>query len=325
MRDVGGESAGMKSPTPLPADLGRSFSVATARAHGVSPARLRAGDLDTPFHGVRMTGDPAADLTAEHRRLALAFAAKSTPDAFFSHVTAAVLWGLPLPSSVLRKPGIDVAVLTPRRNPRGRGVRGHEVDAALVAVIRHPVHGVLLASPASTWAMLGGVLRDPYDLVAAGDAVVRTPQHPADPVALAALADLAAATRAGRRVGVPALREALPRIRTGSSSRPETWTRLTLVDHGLPEPELAWEVCDANGQFLARVDLAYPQARVAIEYEGEHHLRDVGQWTRDILRYDLLAAEGWRVIRVTKEELTVRPAALVARVRAVLRAADVRP
>ena len=168
-------------------------------------------------------------------------------------------------------------------------------------------------SPATTWASLGGVLAHPYDLVAAGDAVVR--DWRTEP--LATIDQLRAVIAAGRRVGIDRLRDAVPRVRTRAASRPETRCRLELVDAGLPEPELNYDVFEA-GLWLACVDLAYPAARVAVEYEGEHHLLDPEQWARYILRYERLAAAGWLVIRVTKSELFEHPEAMVRRVRAAI-------
>jgi hypothetical protein len=180
-----------------------------------------------------------------------------------------------------------------------------------------------VTSPTTTWASLGARIADTYDLVAVADYFVRIPRMPGgfdvdlgDPIA--DLGQLRAAVFAGRRVGGPALRAALPRVRTGSSSRPETWMRLTLVDHGLPEPVLDHDVFDGDGMFIAALDQAYPALRVGVEYEGEHHRTDAHQWTRDIRRYERLAAEGWIIVRVTKEMLFHQPARFVARVRAAL-------
>lgn len=179
----------------------------------------------------------------------------------------------------------------------------------------HPRFGVRVTTPASTWATLGAVLRDEYDLVAVGDAVVREPMFLDDPPALGSLDQLRAAVSVGRRVGLPALRAALPRVRTRSASWAETRCRLILIDAGLPEPMLNLEVRDARGDLVACIDLAYPTCRIAIEYEGEHHLTDPTQWAKDIARHEALTAMGWLVIRVTKADLRARGATLVARVR----------
>ncbi|WP_029149845.1 endonuclease domain-containing protein [Microbacterium indicum] len=108
---------------------------------------------------------------------------------------------------------------------------------------------------------------------------------------------------AGLRTSDPALtwanlRRSLSRARTGSSSRPETWTRLMLVDDGLPEPEIDYDIVDESGRFVACADLAYPERRVLIEYEGEGH-RERAQFERDIDRYARLQALGWREVRLT--------------------------
>lgn len=168
--------SGPMKPRPLPSSLGRVFSVAAAKDAGVSPRRLRSRDLDRPFRGVRVRfGSPAADDVDAHLRAVLAYAATMPEAQFFSHVTAAVLWGLPLPQDVLRAAMPDVAVLGPGRTPRSGGVRGHRLVHASTRVCRHPLWGVQVLAPASTWATLGAVLPDVRDLVAAGDAVVRAP------------------------------------------------------------------------------------------------------------------------------------------------------
>lgn len=120
-------------------------------------------------------------------------------------------------------------------------------------------------------------------------------------------------------MGVARLREALPQIRTRSASRPETHLRLVVVDAGLSEPELNYEVFDA-GMYLGALDLAYPRLKIGLEYEGEHHLLDPDQWARDIARYERLTAAGWIIVRVTKTQLFSDPAELVARVRRAITA-----
>lgn len=303
----------------IPTELGRTFAVATALRHGVSASRLRGSDLDRPFHGVRsirVAGDQDADIAALVWDRAFSFAERMSRHEFFSHMTSAVLWGLPLPG--LRSLDLDVGVFAPHRLPRGRGVRGHQLRSALGAVVEHPGASVRLLDPASTWASLGAHLH-PYDLVAVGDAITREWRLPEGQPPLATLAELEAAVLAGRRVGVGALRLALPRVRTRSASRPETWLRLRLVDAGLPEPELNLAVPLGRGVYVA-LDLAYPFRQVGIEYEGDHHRTDPAQWLRDIERYEMLADAGWRIVRVTRRDLFERPQQLIARVRAALRA-----
>jgi len=304
---------------PLPEALSSSFSVGAARAEGVSASRLRAADLTAPFHGVRSRGDTRRVGSAEDALLdaAQAYAHRMVAGQFLSHVAAAVLWGLPLPLAVVGGRDLDVCVHAPRRAPTGRGVAGHVVIPTLAHVVRHPVHGIAVSTPASTWAMLAVVLHDDRDLVAVADAAIREPMHRSQPAPLATRAQLAAAVAAGRRAGAARLRALLPRAIPRSRSRAETWLRLVLVAAGLPEPDANVDVVEA-GVWLGQVDLAYPALRIAIEYEGEHHLTDPRQWAADIARYDRLADAGWRVIRVTKGEVFGSSTDLIERVRRAL-------
>lgn len=111
------------------------------------------------------------------------------------------------------------------------------------------------------------------------------------------------------------LEHALTLIREDAWSPRETTTRLQLVRGGLPEPVLNTDVVDVAGRFLACLDMAYPEYRVAVEYQGElHH----NSYARDIERVERLRAAGWIVIQVSRV-LAANPAELVCRVGAALR------
>jgi len=328
-----------QQPAPLPPNLGQFFSAVQARALGVSPARLRAADLESPFRGARVMRAPAATGSAERassdivereqarRELVLAraraFVTVMPPYAFFTGLTAAAIWGAPLPRSSARNPGsepLDVAVLAPDRPLRTSGVRGYQTTPSLTAVVRH--RGLPVTCPASTWASLGRSL-SVSQLVAVGDAMVHQPRRRnGDPGgaagALAAIDDLGTAVAAGRRVGVGRLREALPHIRVGSMSPGETDLRLALAADGLPEPALDFDLMDAGGRRFGWTEIAYPRWRVLVEYEGDHHRTDRAQWYRDVAKHARCRDLGWDVVRVTSADLYPRPDAAVARVRQAL-------
>lgn len=236
---------------------------------------------------------------------------------FFSHETAALIWGAPLPASCFGDP--HVGVLFPGRAPRSRGIVGHVIRPELVRVVTRD--GLRVSSPASTWAALGNL--ELYDLIAVGDYFVRVHRREgyfrvnAGKPAFATIEQLRAALDAGRRAGAGSLRAALPRIRTDSWSRTESWTRSILVDAGLPEPVLNADYFDEAGIFLGCVDLSYPEFKIAIEYEGTHHL-DASRFAKDIDRIDRLVENGWRVVRVSSRLVFVEQAELVRRVRAAL-------
>ncbi|WZH37296.1 MAG: hypothetical protein PIR02_01235 [Microbacterium enclense] len=308
----------------MPAELPESFAVGAALQLGVSRRRLRATDLSSPFYGVRTrSAAPDDGFEASVRRRSTEYAARMRECEFFCLVAAAVLWGAPLPSSVFRvrdgsnelvaRP-LDVGVLLPARASRARGVRGASIAEGMGSVRTEPVSGLRATSPATTWAMMGALLK-PDDLVALGDAFVREPMRSDDPPALATIAELTAALEAGRRRGAAALREALPLVRTRSRSRKETETRLVLRAAGLPEPSLNWPVV-VEGRVVALVDLAFPKRKLGFEYEGAQHLTDPRQWASDIRRYEMLTDLGWRIIRVTRSDLGEYRAPFVERARA---------
>jgi hypothetical protein len=103
----------------------------------------------------------------------------------------------------------------------------------------------------------------------------------------------------GRR-GTRRFRDALATRTLGPlhESPPERLVARALVAVGLPEP-VAQHVVRIDGQFVARVDLAYPEARLAIEYDSfEHHTGKVAL-VRDSARRNALAAAGWTVLSAT--------------------------
>ncbi|MGI6879557.1 endonuclease domain-containing protein [Microbacterium sp. gxy059] len=306
---------------PLPGDLPAASRVADARGAGISRSRLRGADLQRPFHGIRVrAGEPedpdagADDARRERiRRAAQAAIPLLSSDQFLSHQTAAVLWGAPVPLADER---IHVTVWEDGSLPRTAGICGHRVRRDLATVRRR--EGLPVTSPASTWAMLGAL--PVRDLVVLGDVLCRVwrdgvGRPPPGRAPLATPAQLASALGAGRRLGAPRLREALARIRTDSWSPRESLVRCALGDAGLPEPALNVDIWTGEGRFLGCVDLCYPEAKIAIEYQGRHH---AARYARDVERLERMRAAGWIVIEVTAE-LLARPHELVRRVSRALR------
>ena len=61
----------------------------------------------------------------------------------------------------------------------------------------------------------------------------------------------------------------------------------------------------------------YRRQRVLLEYEGDQHRTDKRRFRSDIRKYEAQQDLGWRVVRVTEDDLR-EPAALIARVRRLL-------
>jgi very-short-patch-repair endonuclease len=75
-----------------------------------------------------------------------------------------------------------------------------------------------------------------------------------------------------------------------------------LVLAGLPPPVSQYVVRDERRQFVARVDFAWPAAKVALEYDGVWHA-DGTQLRSDRRRLNGLVAAGWTVLHVTADRL----------------------
>src|SRR3954452_15222850 len=197
----------MKSPKPLP-PIARAptFSVTDARQAGVPPQRLRRLDLLAPFHGARLpVGDGEPDLL---RRCA-AYRSVMVPGTFFSHMTAAALYGLPLPQRLSGDERLHVSSLLPSRAPKGRGVRGHALGAKPPLRI---VSGMRVPEPAEVWCQLAAMLTV-TELVIAGDGLMRRQAPLCVPRSLAD-----ALVAAGGRPGVGKLRTAAELVRPRTDS-----------------------------------------------------------------------------------------------------------
>ena len=92
---------------------------------------------------------------------------------------------------------------------------------------------------------------------------------------------------------------------------------------GSTEPLRQVVVVDEHGQFVARVDFAWPELGLFIELDGQHH---AGQPVHDARRETaVVAATGWLVGRFTWDECTRHPVATARRLEALLRQAAARP
>ena len=149
---------------------------------------------------------------------------------------------------------------------------------------------------------LGGILhvlarQEPVDnLVAVLDALMGPWRRPAE----LTRTQLDQIVAAGSKVhGWSKLKEASALARENVASPQETRLRLALVRAGLPEPVVAYPVWIERFGVHIHPDLAYPFAKIAIEYEGRHHFELTEQVLKDTDRYYELGRLGWTVIRVT--------------------------
>jgi hypothetical protein len=101
----------------------------------------------------------------------------------------------------------------------------------------------------------------------------------------------------GTRVGVRLLGLATGR----AESPPESWLLLEVVDLGFPPPEVNWSLRAPDGTELYRLDLAWPDQRIALEYDG--YAVHAGREVEDAQRAADLRRRGWIVLTATVDDL----------------------
>jgi very-short-patch-repair endonuclease len=107
------------------------------------------------------------------------------------------------------------------------------------------------------------------------------------------------------RAGGPTLRrllEARAPNQRPTESEPETLMLQALRRRGLPEPVAQHEIW-VGGEFIARPDLAYPQAKIAIEYDSDEFHTGRVATRRDRARRHRLLSLGWVTVDVGPDDL----------------------
>lgn len=122
----------------------------------------------------------------------------------------------------------------------------------------------------------------------------------------------AVAEQKGRR-GIVAVRDLLPLADPRAESPMESEARVVFLDGGLPAPVLQQEIIDRCGQ-LWRADFAWPEARVAAEYDSMAWHASPEAWKRDRIKAVRLEECGWRVVRFVVDDVRRHPDELVRRV-----------
>jgi hypothetical protein len=229
-----------------------------------------------------------------------------------SHRSAARLWGLGEDDA-----SIDITVPVNRR-PRLRGVVLHRQSLMPRAVRRH---GIMTTTPMRAMVDLGAVA---------------TPQVVADAVEVGLISGLFTVTGLRReleavsaygRNGAGVLRRVLDTRDLGerpAESVLEARMAKLYRRFGLPVPVFQFEVW-AGGVFIARLDFAYPDIKLAIEVDGWSSRATSSDLRRSNERQNALIANGWAILRLTWFDIVTNPAKVAADIaREVLRLRSMR-
>jgi len=279
------------------------FLARTAVATGLlTRADLRSSAWPPVLHGIY--ADARLSLTHAHRCLAVARYVLP-PSGAIAGRSAVALYRI-RPSAAPTDP-VEVVVPPTATLGRGAGLRVHVVDL-LDGDVEHR-SGLRVTTPTRTCWDLAQWLT-PVEAVVLVDALLA-----ARLVAVSDLLDYASG-RKGARGWRRAMRVAML-ADAGAESPPESRLRVRIVLAGLPVP-VTQHVISHQGRFLARVDLAWPEHRVAVEYDGLWH-GTTEQFHADRRRLNALTAAGWVVLHVTAQRLRDDFDGFVAELRAALR------
>ncbi len=233
----------------------------------------------------------AADQAAEHLRDLAAWRLVLPPDAVFTHVTAAELYGWWLPKLPAEVPVF--AATTAENRPRRAGLICSRLGRVAEGVTRHglPVDapGAVLLRAARDLAVL--------DLVPMIDSALRLGD-----VSFAELEELA-------HSGLPGSRRLRAALALSDSRSESAWETILRIFHDVAdvpvEPQVT--ILDSGGTFVARADLVVVATGDLHEYDGAVH-DAAGQRVRDLRRSRRLSEVG-RVRRgFTASDLVTHPA-----------------
>lgn len=301
----------MRNPNALPAQLrGRVFTRAEAQAWGVGDQRLRARDIERLAHATyRHTplGAPAA-WAVEHvdpeptRWGFLRALTRRTSKVWASHITAAEVYGLPLPHRVRRQAKTHLTAINQcfdaAIDPAVVLHRAQQPPAGLATV-----HGVRLA-PLGRVFVEASTNLSVTEQVCLADQMVRVPRQEFEgrrrPLITPEELSRAVADQR-RRPGIVQARRALELVRVGADSPPETLLRLALISAGLPEPQLQIRL-DPDDPYSPVGDAGYRTQRIVLQYDGAHHFTSEQQ-AHDQRRNAEFEADGWAVVIANREDL----------------------
>ena len=287
----------MQTQNALPTTLASGpFTLTDARTVGVPRDRLLRPDVEHVSRGLYRPADWDFELEAAARALSAA-----TPGAWISHVTAARLRSSCLPPWLSDSTELHLSKLRSLPSVRRKGVIGHTVTAADDEV--ESDDGIRVSTRPRTWLDMARVV-PLKDLVCLGDELIRLPRQAFEgrDLPFATLEELHALTNRHKNLqGIVRAREALELMRVGADSGPETMLRLAMFDAGVPEPQLQLRLREAD-PLSPSADLGYRHRRVAIQYDGGHHLVPKQQLS-DRRRDKAFEAAGWAVLTFDKDDL----------------------
>jgi len=287
---------------------GTILTAAQARDRGLSEGQLRSQAAVRLFHGVYGVDVDPTDLTVRARAALLA----AGPGCLVCEATALRLHGVALPHRFMSDDSIH---LLARPGGPGVDIKGIRIHRATTPLTASTEADPPLVDPVDCWLQLAGRATT-EELIMVADAIMPRGHPLTTPEALA----VAVEARPGGR-GIRAARAAVTQARAGTQSPMETRVRLQLVAAGLPCPLVGYSLSDPTG-VTHRLDMAFPDQRVAVEYGGVAQV-DRLQLEQMTTRRRQIEDLGWRLISVTRADVRA-PEPYIGSVRQALAARETR-
>ncbi len=293
----------MSVPAELPALILRSLALADGYDDKEIARNRRSGLWSSVRRGAYVGSASAEGLTrrARHGLLIRATVTKLRRPAVVSHVSAAVLHGLPLWSVPLT--AVHVTRNPAAKSDSDRNLICHvcRLDPDEVTV----VDGVAVTSPTRTVLDLGRLIGFTPAVIAADEALHR---GLTSPELLSSSLENMHGTR-GSRNAARVVNFADGRSESVGESR----SRVLLAESGLPTPDLQVPVYAEDGFFLGRGDFGYAEEKMIGEFDGQvkyGRLLRPGQSAGESVfeekrREDAIRDAGWQVARWTWPDLDV--------------------
>ncbi len=266
------------------------LTTADAEACGLTVARrkgrLATGRWETYVRGVyRLAGSPET----WRQRVRAAQLSVAGAGGVASHVSSGALHGLLAPSVL---PHVTVPPNASARCPIAK-VHRAAVDRGDTVV----VDGIRTTSPSRVVVEMAALFDRPHLETLVDDALCN---GKASAASILRALDRAGGHRPGRVLLRSVLEVWTEVITPGSPAEVRLLRRL--AEWGIPMPVTQYEIRLPDGELVARVDAAWPERLVALEYEGVrfHAARAV---RRDEARYARLKALGWHLAVADKHDL----------------------
>lgn len=299
-------------PRYTPIHLRREL-VARGQDDRVIRRLVAGGSLARPRHGAYVNGKDWASLddSGRHCVCSRAVVRQASTELVLSHSSALVEYDGPTFDVSLGE--VDVTRPDGRSGRRERGIRQHHgsLDPGDIRML----HGAPLTGPAVTVLDMATVSSAEATLCIANHFLHERLTTSEELAAKAA----ARRRRPGMLAGNLALRLSDPRIESVGESR----TVWLCFQQGLPAPVPQLAIRDRTGRVFARVDLAWPEHGVFVEFDGRikyGRLLGPGQSLTEVIdaekrrEEEICRLTGWRCVRLVWADLD-RPVRTARRIR----------